>query len=56
MDVLEALRLQVEWGADEALEEAPVDRLAARVVEPSASGPQSAVALATRPTASAPRA
>ena len=27
MDVLTALRLQIEWGADEALEEAPVDRL-----------------------------
>jgi len=27
MDALEALRLQVEWGADEALAEAPVDRL-----------------------------
>ena len=27
MDDLSALRLQIEWGADEALEEAPVDRL-----------------------------
>ena len=27
MDALAALRLQIEWGADEALEEAPVDRL-----------------------------
>ena len=27
MDILAALRLQIEWGADEALEEAPVDRL-----------------------------
>lgn len=27
MDALTALRLQIEWGADEALEEAPVDRL-----------------------------
>jgi uracil-DNA glycosylase len=29
MDALSALRLQIEWGADEALEDAPVDRLAA---------------------------
>ncbi len=29
MDVLEALRLQIEWGADEALAELPLDRLAA---------------------------
>ncbi|MEJ0017777.1 MAG: uracil-DNA glycosylase [Acetobacteraceae bacterium] len=28
MDDLAALRLQIEWGADEALEDAPVDRLA----------------------------
>jgi DNA polymerase len=28
MDALALLRLQIEWGADEALEEAPVDRLA----------------------------
>ena len=27
MDALAALRLQIEWGADEALNEAPVDRL-----------------------------
>jgi uracil-DNA glycosylase len=27
MDMLEALRLQIEWGADEALAEAPVDHL-----------------------------
>ena len=32
MDDLAALRLQIEWGADEALEEAPVDRL--RAVSP----------------------
>jgi DNA polymerase len=28
--LLAALRLQVEWGADEALEAAPADRLAPR--------------------------
>jgi uracil-DNA glycosylase len=32
MDDLAALKLQIEWGADEAIEEAPVDRL--RVVSP----------------------
>jgi len=30
MDALTLLRLQIEWGADEALEDAPVDRLRAR--------------------------
>jgi len=30
MDELAALRLQIEWGVDEALAEAPVDRMAAR--------------------------
>jgi DNA polymerase len=34
MDALAALRLQIEWGADEALAEAPVDRLAARPAQP----------------------
>ena len=29
MDALALLRLQIEWGADEALEDAPVDRLRA---------------------------
>jgi len=29
MDALEALRLQIEWGADEALADEPLDRLAA---------------------------
>jgi uracil-DNA glycosylase len=33
MDALSALRLQIEWGADEALEDAPVDRL--RAVPPT---------------------
>jgi DNA polymerase len=34
MDALAALRLQIEWGADEALEEAPVNRLRAGVDTP----------------------
>jgi DNA polymerase len=38
MDALAALRLQIEWGADEALADAPVDRLIAR------AAPQRAIA------------
>ena len=34
MDMLAALRLQIEWGADEALDDAPVDRLAPPPVQP----------------------
>jgi DNA polymerase len=34
MDDLAALRLQMEWGADEALEDAPVDRLRVLVAPP----------------------
>lgn len=48
MDALAALRLQIEWGADEALAEAPVDRFvttgarAAEVVRPAATAPAAA--------------
>ena len=35
MDMLAALRLQIEWGADEALADAPVDRLAGPAAAPS---------------------
>jgi DNA polymerase len=35
VDDLTALRLQIEWGADEALEEAPVDRLHAAPPPPA---------------------
>ncbi len=48
MDALDMLRLQIEWGADEALEDAPVDRLRppppARAVAPRVrvTQPQSA--------------
>lgn len=35
MDALEALRLQVAWGADEALEAMPLDRLAPRPAAPA---------------------
>jgi len=45
MDALAALRLQIEWGADEALAEAPTDRLAApRPRAPLAPAPPVAVA------------
>jgi DNA polymerase len=37
MDALAALRLQIEWGADEALGGQPVDRLAARAAPPRAA-------------------
>ena len=36
MDMLALLRLQLEWGADEALDEAPLDRLAAPQERPGA--------------------
>lgn len=41
MDAYTALRLQIEWGADEALEEAPIDRLrlAAARAAPAAPPP-----------------
>src|SRR5271169_2731228 len=38
MDDLAALKLQIEWGADEALEEVPVDRLRA-VSQPQPNPP-----------------
>ncbi len=47
-DMLAALRLQIEWGADEALEEAPVDRLVLRAPAPA---PQP---IAPPPAAAAP--
>ena len=63
MDALAALRLQMEWGADEALDDAPVDRTrtqaAAPVAEPAtraqpASSPQRSPAPAIlRPGAAA---
>ncbi len=36
MDMMAALRLQIEWGADEALEDAPVNRMVARAAAPNA--------------------
>jgi DNA polymerase len=45
MDALSALRLQLEWGADEALADQPLDRFAARAapkVQPQSPGVQPA--------------
>ncbi|MCC6718970.1 MAG: uracil-DNA glycosylase [Acetobacteraceae bacterium] len=39
MDALEALRLQIEWGADEALADLPLDRLAAPDARPARQPP-----------------
>jgi DNA polymerase len=46
MDGLDLLRLQIEWGADEALHEAPVDRLRAIPAAP----PRATPVPAPRPT------
>jgi DNA polymerase len=51
MDALAALRLQMEWGVDEALDDSPVDRLRARA--PVASAP-AAPSPAILPTARTP--
>lgn len=48
MDALAALRLQMDWGADEALDETPVDRLAPR------APPAAAILLAEAASAAAP--
>ncbi len=39
MDTLAALRLQIEWGADEALDDAPINRLAAPPPTPALPRP-----------------
>jgi DNA polymerase len=49
MDALALLRLQIEWGADEALDDSPVDRLRSVSTPPPAS-----LRLATPPPASPP--
>jgi uracil-DNA glycosylase len=54
MDALAALRLQMEWGVDEALGEAPVDRLAVR--PPPAPPIQAAEPAAARSVSAPPRA
>lgn len=51
MDALAALKLQIEWGADEALADAPVDRLSVRpktaAVRSEEGGPVSAPKIGT---------
>jgi DNA polymerase len=53
MDALALLRLQMEWGADEALEEAPIDRLRPAAPRPAPPRPVAAPAMAaaSRPMA-----
>ena len=57
MDTLAALALQIEWGADEALAERPLDRRARRPVPPGPApvppGPPPAPARGTTPLARA---
>ncbi len=55
MDALAALRLQLEWGADEALAASPLDRLAARPApraQPTPAKVQPSAASAVQPAAS----
>jgi DNA polymerase len=52
-ELLAALRLQLEWGVDEALEEAPVDRFATRAPVAEAP-PVAAPAVPPRPAAARP--
>ena len=54
MDALTALRLQIEWGADEALEIAPLDRLRALAPNPAPAPPPSAAPPATSRGPAAP--
>ncbi|MCW3473122.1 uracil-DNA glycosylase [Rhodovastum sp. RN2-1] len=52
MNALAALRLQIEWGVDEALGEAPVDRLSARVTAaPPRPAPEASPPPARQPEA-----
>ncbi len=53
MDALALLRLQIEWGADEALEDDPVDRLRPAATRPPATAPPSP-ALPSAPTRRTP--
>jgi DNA polymerase len=55
MDMLAALRLQIEWGADEALEDAPIDRTRARDIAPAAKAEAKPAAAPGARSASLPR-
>ena len=50
LDTLASLRLQIEWGADDALLEAPTDRFAAPPARIAPAPPRPAERLAPRPT------
>ena len=54
MDALALLRLQIEWGADEALDEAPVDRLNAPAPPPATAPPRPTAAPPSLSSATAP--
>ncbi len=58
MDDLALLRLQIEWGADEALDDAPLDRLrtvpARSPSAPPSSAPPSSTQTSSAPTSSLP--
>jgi DNA polymerase len=54
MDMLAALRLQIEWGADEALDDAPVNRLLARAPVPAEKMAAPPPVVADKPAALAP--
>jgi DNA polymerase len=57
MDALAALRLQIEWGADEALDHSPIDRLASVSALPVAAvAPRSPAVLRAATPASPPAA
>ncbi len=58
IDALSALRLQLEWGADEALGEAPLDRFASLAGSrfPAAAAPPARAAPAVAPARAAPAA
>jgi uracil-DNA glycosylase len=53
--LLAALRLQLDWGVDEALAEAPLDRLAAPPPRPMAPAPSLAPSSAPQQPAAAPK-
>jgi len=53
MDLAEALRLQLEWGADEALLDAPQDRRARPAPPPAPARPRPAAALPAGPAEAA---
>jgi len=55
MDIIDALKLQIEWGADEALEETPVDRMKSAAPMPAPALAQAAKRPPPAPAALPPR-